>query len=85
MSDKEKEVPTEDKKVVVFPTTHQTLTAERLLKERRVCVRPVSRPRRITSECGLALEFSEKDEERLLEVCRENELDLVGTFPYSGT
>lgn len=69
-------------KIAVFTTTHQTLKAEKLLKERQIPVRPVPRPSRILSECGLALEFNTEDEERLMDICREQCLDLIGTFPH---
>ncbi len=71
------------KRVAVFTTTHQTLKAEKLFKEMQIRVRPVPRPRRILSECGLALQFYAEDEERLLDLCQEHHMDLIGTFPYS--
>ena len=40
---------------VVFPTTHLTLSAERSLEEAGIDYRTVMKPRRISSDCGLAI------------------------------
>lgn len=41
--------------VVVFPTTHLTLSAERSLERAGIDHRTVMKPRRISSDCGLAI------------------------------
>lgn len=73
------------KKVAVFPTTHQTLQAEKLLKGHGIQVRPVLKPRRIATECGMALEFDAAEAERLVCLCRERGLELVGLYPVEGS
>ncbi len=41
--------------VVVFPTTHLTLSAERSLERAGIRYRTVMKPRKISSDCGLAI------------------------------
>lgn len=41
--------------VIVFPTTHLTLSAEKSLENAGVEHRTVMKPRRISSDCGLAI------------------------------
>ena len=41
--------------VVVFPTTHLTLSAEKSLEKAGIEHRTIMKPRRISSDCGLAL------------------------------
>ncbi|MBI1987228.1 MAG: DUF3343 domain-containing protein [Nitrospinae bacterium] len=73
------------KRVAVFPTTHQTLQAEKLLKGNGIKVRPVLKPRRIATECGMALEFDAAEEETIVRLCQERKLALVGIYPVEGS
>ncbi len=41
--------------LAVFPTTHLTLTAERVFKDAGLHQRTIMKPRRISSDCGLAI------------------------------
>ena len=41
--------------VVVFPTTHLTLSAEKSLEQAGIEHRTIMKPRRISSDCGLAI------------------------------
>lgn len=50
--------------MVVFPTTYLTLKAEKTLEREQVKYRTVMKPRRISSDCGLALRIGGKDVER---------------------
>ena len=53
--------------VIVFPTTHLTLSAERTLEKAGIEHRTVMKPRRISSDCGLAIRIGEHS----LVDCRE--------------
>jgi hypothetical protein len=53
--------------MIVFPTTHMTLKAERALEREHLSFRTVMKPRNISSECGLALRVDEAEIQR----CRE--------------
>lgn len=41
--------------VIVFPTTHLTLSAEKSLEKAGIGHRTIMKPRRISSDCGLAI------------------------------
>ena len=41
--------------VIVFPTTHLTLSAEKSLEKFGIGYRTIMKPRRISSDCGLAI------------------------------
>ena len=45
--------------VLVFRGTHEVLAAEKILKGGKVAVRLIPVPRRLTSDCGLALHVPE--------------------------
>lgn len=44
--------------VVVFPTTHLTLSAEKSLEKAGIEHRTIMKPRRISSDCGLAIRIT---------------------------
>jgi len=52
---------------MVFPTTHLTLSAERTLEKAGIRHRTVMKPRRISSDCGLAIRIDAQS----LDACRE--------------
>lgn len=66
--------------IVVFKTTHETLTAEKGLKEARVRVRTMVKPRSISSECALALSFRREDRGRVRRLCEEKGWIPVGYY-----
>ncbi len=47
--------------VAVFPTTHLTLKAEKVFEREDIPYRTVMKPRRISSDCGLAIRISGDD------------------------
>ena len=53
--------------VIVFPTTHLTLSAEKTLEKAGIEHRTIMKPRRISSDCGLAIRV----DSRMLESFRE--------------
>ena len=62
--------------VVVFPTTHLTLKAEKVFEEEMIPFRTIMKPRRISSDCGLAIRITGDDVGR----CRETVLS-AGLIP----
>ncbi|OGW00527.1 MAG: hypothetical protein A2889_08630 [Nitrospinae bacterium RIFCSPLOWO2_01_FULL_39_10] len=69
-----------EKNIVLFISTHETLRAEKILKSEDIYFKTVIKPRSITSECGMGLEFNRNDKERILKICKENNLKLAGIF-----
>jgi hypothetical protein len=54
--------------VMIFRGTHQVLSAEKVLKGGGVPVRLIPVPRRLTSDCGLAVRLGERSLDRAREV-----------------
>ena len=53
--------------VLIFPTTHLTLLAEKSLERAGIKYRTVMKPRKISSDCGLAIRVDPASLQR----CRE--------------
>ena len=66
--------------VVVFPTTHLTLKAEKVFEREHIAHRTVMKPRKISSDCGLAIRIDEKDVERCREAALTDNLKPVRFF-----
>jgi hypothetical protein len=62
--------------VIVFPTTHLTLSAERSLERAGITLRTIMKPRRISSDCGLAIRIDPGS----LDICRKT-LTSEGLLP----
>ena len=69
--------------IAVFVSTHETLRAERAFKEKRIKVRATVKPRSISSNCQLAIEFAEEDKEAAAAIIKEDQLDFIGFFRRS--
>jgi hypothetical protein len=54
--------------ILIFRGTHQVLSAEKTLKREGVAMRLVPVPRRLTSDCGLAIRISHSDRGKAREV-----------------
>jgi hypothetical protein len=64
--------------ILIFRGTHQVLSAEKQLKKRRVAIRLIPVPRRLTSDCGLAIRIPSDERGRARDVLRE-----AGLLPVS--
>jgi len=68
------------KAIAAFNSNHDTLKAESIFKKNQISVRPIIKPRKIGSNCALALEFPDAHSQKVLEICKANRLSLVGIF-----
>ncbi len=68
------------KAIAVFNSNHDALLAEKLLKQRLIRIRPIIKPRKISSNCTLALEFGVENSRKVTEICVSNKLLLAGIF-----
>jgi hypothetical protein len=50
--------------ILIFRGTHQVLAAEKRLKQGRISMRLIPVPRRLTSDCGLAIRISPSERSR---------------------
>ncbi len=66
--------------IVVFRTTHETLTAEKGFKGARIRTRTMVKPRNISSECALALAFRNVDMARVRSMCEDKGWIPVGYY-----
>jgi hypothetical protein len=64
--------------VLIFRGTHQVMSAEKHLKRAGVPMRLIPVPRRLTSDCGLAIRIVSPDRDRAREV-----LSRSGVLPLS--
>lgn len=51
-----------ERRLVTFDSIHHVLAAERALKEAGVWCDLIPTPRRLSSDCGMALEYREPDD-----------------------
>lgn len=70
--------PLPDPVVLIFRGTHQVLAAEKHLKRAGVPMRLIPVPRRLTSDCGLAIRLAPGDRARAREALR-----AAGLLPLS--
>lgn len=70
--------------IAVFESTHETMKAEKALKEARIRFRTTIKPRAIGSDCQMALTFDEKDLAGVAKVIDEKSLKLTGFFVKAG-
>ena len=76
----DKDLVPEKNLVIVFPTTHLTLKAETVLEQAGVKHRTVMKPRKISSDCGLAIRIDAGDLQRIRELFEKNSLSPMGFF-----
>ncbi len=68
------------KAIAVFNSNHDALQAEKILKQNDIRVRPIIKPRKISSSCTLALEFDVVNSQKVTEICVSNKFLLAGIF-----
>ncbi len=66
--------------LAVYQTNFETLRAESFMRDKMIAVKPVIKPTRIRSACGMALQISLKDKEDVMKIHKEEQLDFVGFF-----
>jgi len=69
-----------EENIALFISTHETLRAEKILKSENIDFKTVIKPRTITSECGFGLKFNSHYREKILIICKNNNLRLIGIF-----
>ncbi len=66
--------------VAVFDSIHYVLAAEKEFKERAVWCDLVPTPRKISSDCGMALEFRASDLDTVREILADPPLRANGVY-----
>ena len=70
--------------VVAFPTTHLTLKAESILEKAGVDHRTVMKPRKISSDCGLAIRINNENLHLTRDLLEGASVEAIGFFVESG-
>jgi len=65
---------------VVLESIHYVMKGERLLKRAGIRIDVIPVPREISSDCGMALEFSCQDRRRVEDLLAEDEMAVVGIY-----
>lgn len=73
-----------EKIILLFPTAHETLLAEKVFKANEVKVKPRIKPRGVASQCGIGLEASEERLIFILSLCSEGKFSQPEVFKESG-
>ena len=71
--------------LIVFPTTHMTLSAEKFLEDESVHYRTVMKPRAISSDCGLAIRIDGGSVKKCRKKFIEEGLLPAGFFRKTGS
>ena len=66
------------KYVITFASVHFVMKAERVLKENGIEVRLIPTPRKISSDCGIAIEVKKEDLDTIRELLKNSEYRLEG-------
>ena len=66
--------------IAVFISTHETMRAEKALKQAGVKIRTRLKPATISSNCQLALCFASGDVEKVLDIAGRESLALTGLY-----
>ena len=73
-----------DKLVITFPSTHYALKAEKVLKGAGLEIEVIPVPRELSSSCGLAIPILEEEEDKALDILRENRVETEGVHLWMG-
>ena len=61
------------KYIITFASVHFVMKAEKMLKEKAIKVRLVPTPRKISSDCGMAIEVNSTDINIIKELLKDGE------------
>ncbi len=69
--------------VLLFPSIHFALRAEKLAKEERFSVKLIPVPRHLSSDCGVCLRIAWSEKDRILDFLKEAGVVVEGVHPLS--
>ena len=73
--------------VLTFQSTHHTIQAEEVFKEKEIGYKIIPTPREITLSCGLAIVFDLHDLEDIKDMVENKDINIANVYRYikSGT
>ncbi|MBU5312060.1 DUF3343 domain-containing protein [Tissierella carlieri] len=69
--------------VTTYKSTHHTIQAEGVFKEKGISFRTIPTPREITVSCGLAIIFALDDLPKVKEMVNSDEINIDGIYKYT--
>ena len=66
--------------ILILPSVHQVMRAEKILKEKGIKVDLIPVPREISSDCGVAVECSAELKNEVLRILEENRLRMIECY-----
>ena len=69
--------------VLLFPSIHFVLRAEKLAKEKRLSVKLIPVPRHLSSDCGVCLCIAWSERDRILDILTKAGVVVEGVHPLS--
>ncbi len=66
--------------VAIFQSIHRVMKAEKLLKRAKIEILLIPAPRQLTSDCGLAIRYSETVRREVLDVLLAEDLEPVEIY-----
>jgi hypothetical protein len=70
--------------VAIFHSIHRVMKAEKILKQERADILLIPVPRQLTSDCGLAIRYSEQERDRVQQLLRREDLLPSELYRYNG-
>ncbi len=68
------------KYVLTFASTHFAMKAARVLKNKRVEVLVIPIPRKVSSECGIAIEVQGERIEKVKQILKKQKCEATGVY-----
>ncbi len=67
--------------VILFPSIHFALRAEKLLKAKGISYKLIPVPRQLSSDCGVCLRIPWEKKEEVLEILAQSAVKVDGAHP----
>jgi hypothetical protein len=71
-------------RIVTFESVHGALKAERAIRAAGLKADAVSVPRRLSSDCGIALRFDAENEQDIIKELAEEDVSYRGIYDHEG-
>lgn len=65
------------RRIAIFPTTRDVVTSEELCRDAKIKVSVVPTPKSFSKNCGMSLAFDAQDEQRFVELMKNNNTDVT--------
>lgn len=72
------------KGIILFPSIHYVIRAEKLIKEKGFFIDLIPVPRHLSSDCGVCLVFNWEQKEFLVSILENAGLKIEGVHPLQG-